>query len=132
MKALMEISTNPLVWIGMGLAIAYPLGSAKNFYKLLNGLRPTAKAAGGWMSQIYSSFHALRNAPKLQNALIDFQRSTDDIFTKYGDKLANEVYKGVRLTKEEQLLVGIHGLGWNKPGGHALLQKIGGSASRQS
>lgn len=131
LKTLIDVTTNPLVWLGLFLHVKYPVGSAKTTHALWEGLAGRVKEVGPLMSYLHSPFVNLRNMPKLWKGLLGFWRSSDDFLAKYGNTLTGlggspGVFKplGRKLSKAEDLMVAAHNMGWHKAAGGKELRKL--------
>ncbi|KKM23009.1 hypothetical protein LCGC14_1619500 [marine sediment metagenome] len=113
-KTITDLATNPLVWIGLGLAVVYPIGTTKPMYDLITGASVIQKSMGPWMSQIHSAFTNLRNIPGLWRPLVKYWQETTRFTNTVGPKI-NEAFKAAGpLTKEQRFRVAAYMQGWNK------------------
>ena len=98
MKTILEISTNPLVILGLIASLRYPIGSTKTLLALREGLLPKAAAMGKMTSGLHGALMNLRTVPKAFDTLWGLGRETERFITRHGSK-ASDLFKNAQAVK---------------------------------
>jgi len=86
MKTILEISTNPLVIIGLIAALKFPMGSTKTLLTIRDGMLPKAAAMGKLTSGLHGSLMNLRTIPEAFNTLWGVVREIERFKVNHGSK----------------------------------------------
>lgn len=98
MKTILDITTNPLVIIGLVAGLKFPMGSTKVLLDIRNGLIPKSAAMGKMVSGLHGALMKLRTIPEAFETLWGIVRNTERFVTKYGSK-ANEIFREAAALK---------------------------------
>jgi hypothetical protein len=120
LKTAMELSTNPLVWIGVILSLKFKTASPDMLYKLGRDSKVLAKSIGplaGWM---HAPLARVRHIEGLQDDLIGMVKATADFETEVASMIAKPVKKfvevaGRRITHKDELMLAAYLENWHKP-----------------
>ena len=108
LKTIADVVTNPLVLLGVVMAIKYPIGKSNAIWEIGQGL---AKGKpGALMSYAQSAFDNLRNRPHAYRALTGMAKETGNMIDEYGQSFNKFVEKyvaktGSKLTESDLLKV---------------------------
>lgn len=109
LKTVADVVTNPLVLLGVVMALKYPIGGKSNaIFEIGQGL---AKGKPGpLMSKVQSAFNGLRNVPHAFRSLLGMAKDTGNMVDDYGRAFNGIVNKhvaksGKRLTESDWLKV---------------------------
>lgn len=108
MKTILEISTNPLVIIGLVAGFMYPMASTKALLAIRKGMLPKAAAMGETISGLHGALMNLRTIPGAFDTLWDIVRKTKDFSVRHGEiarGIFTKAQAGRPLTKAEGYLV---------------------------
>ena len=115
LETLLDISTNPLVIIGLVAGLHWPVGSTKPLFEIAEGLRPIATKMLPFMSSIHSAFTNLRKWPELYQWMTGVSRATADFIEEFGPKMNNIFREGGKLNSLDQSKIVFYIERWNKP-----------------
>ena len=132
LDTILDVATNPLVIIGLGLSIAYPMGGSKAIHALGREAAKHVPKVREWMSGLHSAQTNFRDVDGMWDHLAGLQRITTKFKSDYGGKLADAAVaytKGsASMSKEsdkvKRLIMGTKMSGWDvlkNPGGKPWL-----------
>jgi len=125
LKTIVDISTNPLVIIGLAVGLwKFPIGSTKPLMDLAAGMLPKAAAMGKMMSGLHPAINNLRTVPGMYQALADVVESKTKFIGKQIDDINRLFGKAGRLSKAEGYMVAARLDGLHTPG-HSLVKMLG-------
>jgi hypothetical protein len=105
MQTILDISTNPLVIMGLVLGMKFPLGTTAPLLTLRKGLIPKGKAMNQMFSGLHDAMMNLRTIPGMWEKLNGVVQETQKFVTRHGDKANNIFLKAGKMTKAEGVLV---------------------------
>ena len=115
LKTITDMATNPLVIIGIIMALKYPMtGGTHNVFKVASGLAKTAP--GPISSAMSSAFGNLRNVRYAFRSLARWAKATGDVLYVQGEGLNKAFHTVHKLTADDWLKISAHRQGFHKAG----------------
>lgn len=117
LKTIVDIGTNPLVWLGLAMVVGYPIGSAHPIQDISTGSAKAIKEVGPWMSKLSSALGHLRAHPKLWPKVVQLVTTSTKLKSEWAKGL-DDIFSGFvktyrSLTKKDltQVAMWLDGMG---------------------
>ena len=97
-KTILEIATNPLVWIGALAMVKYPIGSTNALLALRKGLIPKTASMGKMVSGLHGGLEKLRSVPEAFETLWGIFREKSKFLLRHSQAM-DDIFQEANATR---------------------------------